>query len=302
VKIFKSYFYGFVSAYRAKKLSITIYLITLSLALALAIPFGSMIENRAGGSMAFTSLLKDFNYTVYKDFMNQYAEAVAPFISIAAWTGILYILFTIFFEGGILAVLIRNERKYSLANFWKASARFFSRFFRLAAYSIIFQAIVLFAIYIPLANILDSVSGSAESEAAFFYIVLTGFIIHLILFIFILIVTDYAKIMMVINKEYKPFKTLLRSFIFAFKHFFSTYFLYLSLLIVPVILFIIYFSLEEIVGISTGVKIFVIFILQQLLIWCRVFIKIWILGSELFLYSKFDVKKETVKREIVFDV
>ncbi len=302
MKIITSYFNGFVSAYRSKKLVITIYLITLFLALVLAIPFGNMIEKKAGSSMAFISLLKDFNYTVYKDFMNQYAEAVAPFISIAAWAGIFYILFTIFFEGGILVILIRNKRKYSLTTFWEASARYFSRFLRLAIYSLILQAIILFAIYIPLVNIIDSVSGTVESEAALFYILLTGFLIHLIFFIFILIATDYAKIMMVINKEHKPFKTLFKSFGFAFKHFLSTYFLYLSLLIVPVILFIIYFSLEGAIGMSTGIEIFVIFIMQQLLIWCRVFIKIWILGSELFLYSRFEAKEGMIKREIVFDI
>ncbi|MGA9294957.1 MAG: hypothetical protein WCE54_15885 [Ignavibacteriaceae bacterium] len=302
MKIITSYFNGFILANRAKKLVTTIFLITLLLALILAVPFGSTIENEAGSSMAFVSLLKDFNYTVYKDFMNQYAGSINPFISIAVWTGIFYILFTIFFEGGVLDILIRNERKYSLTNFWGASARYFSRFLRLAIYSIIFQVVIALAVYIPVVNILDLVSAAAESEKTLFYVLITGFIIHLVFFIFILTVTDYAKIMMVQNIKFKPFKTLFKSFRFVLKHFLSTYFLYLILLIVPVVFFILYFWLEAQVGMSTGIKIFIIFVIQQLFIWCRVFIKIWMLGSELFLYGKFVIKEKSAVKEVVFEI
>ena len=302
MKIISSYFTGFTSAYKTKKLITSIYLITLFLALILAIPFGNTIEKNAGNSMAFTSLLKDFNYTVYQDFMNHHAEAISPFISIAIWTGILYILFTVFFEGGIFTILIENKRQYSLTTFWEGSARFFSRFLRLALYSIIVQAVIILAVYIPVINIINSISDSAESEKILFYILLIGVIIHLALFIFILTATDYAKIMMVENKKYRPLKTLFRSFGFVIRHFLTAYFLYLSLLIIPLALFVIYFVLEAGIGMSDGFKIFIIFIIQQLFIWCRIFIKIWILGSELFLYSKFDVKEESVNRDVVFDI
>lgn len=302
MKILSSYFNGFVSAFKTKKLAITIYLITLFLALIISIPFGNTIGDKAGSSMAFISLLKDFNYTVYQDFMNQYADTIYPFISIAIWTGVFYILFTIFFEGGILAVLIRNGQKYSLTTFWGAGARYFSRFLRLAVYSIVLQVIIVFAVYIPVINIINSVSGTVESEKTLFYILLTGVIIHLILFIFILTVTDYAKIMMVENEKYKPFKTLFKSFGFVLKNILSVYFLYLSLLIVPVILFIIYFWVEAEIGMSTEIKIFIIFIIQQLFIWCRVFIKIWILGSELFLFEKLEIKDESATNEVVFEI
>lgn len=302
MKILTSYFNGFILAFRTKRLITAIFLITLFLALILAIPFGGTIEKKAGSSMAFVSLLKDFNFTVYQDFMNQFSGSIYPYISIAVWMGIFYLLFTIFFEGGILDILIKNSRKYSLTAFWEASARYFSRFLRLAVYSIFIQAVIAFAVYIPVINIIDSVSAAAESEKTLFFILLAGVIIHLIFFIFILTVTDYAKIMMVENKMYKPFKTLLKSFGFVLKHFLSTYFLYLSLLILPVLLFIVYFSFEAQIGMSTGIKIFIIFVLQQAFIWCRIFIKTWILGSELFLYGKFIKKEKPLLKDVVFEI
>ena len=284
MKIISAYVAGFLLAGKTKKLTLIIYVMTLLLALVLAIPFENTIENGAGNSMAFSSLVKDFDYTVYNDFINQYGKAIAPYLSIAVWMGVFYLLFTIFFEGGILTVLRREEDKYSLRTFWEGSAVYFSRFLRLAIYSIVIQVIIAGVIYITIGSIIDSTFSTAENEAVLFYKIAAGVIIHLILFIFILTVTDYAKVMMVEVEGYKPFRTLFRAAGFVIKHFLSTYFLYLSLLIVPILLFILYFKVEGALGMTSGFKIIIIFIIQQLLILSRVFVKVWILGSERGMY------------------
>ncbi len=302
MKILKAYSSGFKAALNTKKLSATIYIITIMMALILAIPFGGTIEKEAGNSMAFTNLLKDFDYTVYKDFMDQSAKAIKPYISAAIWMGIFYLIFTIFFEGGILTVLKRKEDKFSLRFFWEAGAKYFSRFLRLAIYMIIAHAVAAAIIFITLSKILSLASDKVTSEASLFYIGLTGIIIYILIFIFLLAVTDYAKIMLVENEEYRPFRTIARSFSFVFRHFLSAYFLYLLLLIVPVLLFLIYFRVEGGIGMATGGKIFIIFIFQQFFIWARIFIKIWILGSELNLYRKFEKKEESVEGEPVFGI
>ena len=167
---------------------------------------------------------------------------------------------------------------------------------------IIAQVILAVVLFLILSLILSSVYKSAPNESYLFYTTLIGVIIYLLIFIFMLIVTDYAKVMMVENDEYRPFRTILRSFGFAFKHFLSTYFLYLLLLIVPIVLFLVYFKIESLIGMTSGWGILIIFIIQQLLVWCRVFTKIWILGSELTLYRKFENKEEAEEGEPVFGI
>jgi hypothetical protein len=302
MKIFNSYAAGFKSAFNTKKLVTTIYVITFLMALMLAIPFGTTIQKEAGNSMAFSALLKGFDYTVYQDFMNHSRDAIQPYIATAIWIGIFYLLFTIFFEGGILTVLKRKEDKFTLRFFWEASAKYFSRFLRLAVYMIIVQAVTAVIFFIILAQIISSVYKSAPNEISIFYTFVAGVVIYLVIFIFLLTVTDYAKVMLVENEVYRPFRTILRSFGFVFKHFLSTYFLYLLLLIVPILLFAIYFKLESAIGMTSGWKILIIFIIQQLLVWSRVFTKIWILGSELNLYRNFEKKEEITEGEPVFGI
>ena len=73
-------------------------------------------------------------------------------------------------------------------------------------------------------------------------------------------------------------------------------------MVVPILLFLIYFKLESAIGMTSGINILVIFIIQQLLVWCRVFTKIWILGSELNLYRSFEKKEEITESEPVFGI
>ncbi len=302
MKIFNSYTAGFKAALNTKKLITTIYIITFLMALVLAIPFGNTIQKEAEHSMAFSALLKGFDYTVYQDFMNNSGKAIQPYLSTAIWMGIFYLLFTIFFEGGILTVLRRKEDKFTLRFFWEASAKYFSRFFRLAIYMIITQVIVAVIYFVILGKILSSAYNSVPNEIYLFYTALIGIIIYILIFIFLLTITDYAKIMLVENDQYRPFRTLVRSVGFVFKHFFSTYLLYLLLLIFPILLFIIYFKVESVIGMTSFATIFVMFIIQQLIVWVRIYTKIWILGSELNLYRNFDKKEEIAETEPVFGI
>ena len=292
MKSLKSYLNGFKAAINTKKLVTLLYSTTLLLTLVIAIPFGKTIENKAGYSGAIHNLLYNYDYTIYSDFMNQYSDAIQPFISTAVWIAVLYLIFTVFFTGGILKILKMNEASYFLSSFWKACAQYFSRFFRLAVYMIILHVILAIIVFLLLSMILDSAYNTVQSEASLFYIALAGVIIYLIFFIYLLAVTDYAKIMMFKYPEYRPLRTVVRAFAFVTKHLFSTFGLYKLLLVFPIILFIVYFIISSAIGMSNGFLILLTFIIQQIVIWFRVFTKVWFLGSEMDLFDTFDNKQQ----------
>jgi hypothetical protein len=287
MKLLHSYGKGFNQTFSNKKIVTTIYAILLLFALAIAIPFSKTIKIEAGNSMAISKLLNDFNYTVYTDFMREAGKAIQPYISTAFWIAILYLVFTIFFSGGILTLLKDGKGDKSLKLFWQGCAIYFWRFFRLALYMVILQIIAFIAVYIPLSAIIGSISKTS-TEPTIFYTAIAGVVIHLLLFIILLTVTDYAKVMMVEHDAYRPLRTIIRSFGFVFKHFFSTIGLYKSLLIFPVVLFVLYFIVVDKIGMSTWFTIFITFIIQQAFIWLRVYVKFWYLASELDLYNRFD--------------
>ena len=303
MKICKAYKEGFISAAKIKKMATVIYAITFIFALLLAIPFRGTLIKVAGNSMALNSMVKGFDFTTYSDFLRSAGYAISPFISSAIWFGILYLVFTIFFAGGVLKILNAENKKFSSGVFFESCAAFFFRFLRLAVYLIILQIIFAFIVFMPLSIIVSTASGTVQNEAVLFYIVLAGIIIYLFFFILVLTIGDYAKIIIIVEDSRKPFKSIWPSTKFVIRHFFSTYLLYLFLLAVPILLFVIYFYLDNVIGMISGLTVFIMFLIQQAFVWLKTWIKIWFLGSELSLYKLFPViEAKQEEKEIVPEI
>ncbi len=291
MKIFNAYNAGFVSAAKSKKMATVIYAITFLFALLLAIPFHATINKIAGNSMDINSMIKGFDYTTYTDFLRTAGHAISPFVSAAFWFGVLYLIFTVFFAGGVLKILNEEDKKFSARLFFENCSVFFFRFLRLSIYLLILQVIFALIVFFPLAAIVTMVSAAVQNEAVLFYIVLIGVIVYLFFFILLLIVGDYAKIILFNNDSRKSLKSIWLSVKFVIRHLFSTYLLYLFILIAPIVLFLIYFYLDSAIGMVSGFTIFIMFLIQQILIWARTWIKIWFLGSEISLYGLFPAAK-----------
>lgn len=285
MKILNAYFIGFNSAVKLKKMATVIYPVIFLLALIIAVPFHSALLNQAGNTMELQPLLKQFNFTVYADFMNSSGKIVKALIPAAIWMGIFYSLFTVFFTGGILNVLKDESLKFSAGNFFSGCGKYFFRYLRMGIYLLIVQILIGVIVFLPLSLILASNYETTLNEASLFYIFVTGVIIYLLLFILVLIIGDYAKIILYNNDSKKVIKSIYSAFKFTFRHLFGIYLLYILILATPVLLFVIYFLLDNTIGMVSGFTIFVMFIIQQAFIWLRVLVKVWFLGSELTFYS-----------------
>jgi hypothetical protein len=285
MKIFKAYFAGLKSAGKSQKTAAVIYAVIFLLALVLAIPFHTALLSQTGNSIALHALLKHFNYTIFSDFMNSSGKVINIFILAALWMGIFYFLFTVFFTGGILNVLSNGNGKFSIMSFLWGCGKYFFRFFRLGIYLLIIQFLMAVIIFFPLSKILSANYEVTLNEASLFYIFLTGVLIFAVIFILILIIGDYAKIILFNNDSKKVIRAIGKSFQFVFKHLSGTYTLYILILTAPVLLIIFYFLLDNAVGMISGFTIFIMFLIQQAFIWLRILIKIWFLGSELSFYK-----------------
>ena len=291
MKIFKSYSAGLVSAAKSKRMTTLIYSVTLLLALVIAIPFHSVLIAQAGNTMALSSLVKHFDYTSYTDFMRQSGKAIRPFLLTAVWMGFFFLLFTIFFTGGVLTILT-EENKFTVKDFLTGCGKYFMRFLRLAVYIIIIISVIEGLLIFVIGVILAAAYTTVQSEASLFYIFLVGTIIGLLFLTLFLTISDYAKVILFREDSKKVLKSMWTSTKFVLRHFFGAFLLYLLLLIAPVVFFILYFLLDESIGMISGFTIFIMFLIQQVLIWLRTWVKIWFLGSEL---TYFDLIQESKK-------
>ncbi len=280
MNILKFYFSGLKAAVGTIKMATLIYTLMFLMALIIAIPFHNALSSQLGNTMAFHAMLKHFNYTIYSDFMNSSGKFINDFILSALWIGIFYLLFTVFFTGGILNIINENNQGFSFVNFLTGCGKYFFRFFRLAIYLLVIQSLIAFIIFFPLSKILSNNYETTQNEASLFFISLAGISIFALIFILILIIGDYAKIILFHNDSGKIVRTIGKSIRFVLRHLVVTYTLYLLILAASLILFIFYFLIDNAIGVSSALTILILFLLQQAFVWLRVLIKIWFLGSE----------------------
>ena len=274
-----------------------IYFTTLILASMITFPFRASLKKAFGHSMLPDKLLYGFNFTIFSDIIKNHGDLLFPFIQIMFWAGLLYIFFSIFFTGGILNTFQYEKNRFSMQTFFEGCGKFFLRFFRLTIFVFLLNIIIAVIVYVPFGFIFESYSETASSEKAIALLIAGVVTVHLLLIIFSLIISDYAKIRIVVEDTRKVFKTFWLSIKFVFKHFVGTYLLYLLLLIFPFLLLVIYLLFEKSFNADSAKTILTIFFIQQFFIWFRVFGKVWFLRSELYYYKNFIEEKDPLDKK-----
>lgn len=110
--------------------------------------------------------------------------------------------------------------------------------------------------------------------------------LRMILLVFVFLLGDLVKSHIFRQDSRKILRSLFSGIKLALKRFFSFYFLGILLLIVPSVLFTGFYLLRRSADVSTISMVLMIFIVQQVFILCRVFIRVWRLGSAYSLYLR----------------
>jgi hypothetical protein len=283
--IIKSYINGLRNTRREIKMVLVIYFLTLSLALLVVFPFKNMISDSIGHSMSTYELFSEFDYTAYKDFQLQNVEVIKYFQKQIIWFGLFYLLSSIFFAGGILSTFDNRKTKFSLKSFFGSCGEYFSRFLRLGVFSILLQILIAVIIYSTFRSVFFGLVDSIKSEVDIITTVAIAIVIHVMFVLLLMIISDYAKIIIVQNKSTKVLRSYGEAIKFTFKNFMGTYSLYLFLLSPPILLILSYFTFELMVGMVSTTTIILMFLIQQMFIWLRIFIKVWFFASQYFYYS-----------------
>jgi len=289
MKLIKAYLKGLKNGAFNLKITFIIYAINLLIALLLALPFFKLLGDSAGKTMAIATLFKNFNYSVIYELISGYKGGFSLIFNEVFWFAGFYLFFSVFFAGGVFTYLYKEDKIITLGDFFQACGLYFWRFLRLALVMILVQVVIALIIYIPMGMIGEAIKAKAISEVTMVWFYGCVVTLHLIIFWWFLMVADYAKIIMMIDGGTNVYQSLLKSFRFVFKHIIQSYLLFLMLMVTPVGLFILYVLFYKVFGMTTLVTMLLIFLIEQAFIIARVFSKIWILGSQLYYYSYYQI-------------
>ncbi len=296
MNIIKAYYLGFKEAVRLPRPVLLIYFINLLLGMMIILPLYGMMDSELGYSTASGTLLKDFNFSIISDFVNNAQSGINLILGQIKWSLFVYWLVSVFLAGGIIRTL--NQDKFTMTSFFSGSGYNFFRFLRISISMILIQLIILFVIWIPTTLIISAFADGVNSEAAIIRTFIIAAIIHFFVILIILMVGDYSKFHAALYDNSKTYKSIKEGFKYVFKNFFKTYGLYLMLVLVPALIVILYFKVDSEIGTHTKFGVIAMFFVQQAFIILRIWFRIWVYSSPLQMYTTDFLKDERVLEKI----
>lgn len=254
---------------------LVIFLVNFTLGLIIAFPSFSIIKAESEQSLAFEKLIKDFDFTVFYDFMHKNGKSLISMIPVSLVLSGFYIALNIFFSGGILSQFTIRDT-FKLGEFLKNSGHYFLRFFLLFLLQVILLVLAVLLVFIAYGVFGVIADGKTEPTFVAWMIFPSAFAFFIITFL--LNVGDYARVLLHRDELLNPWKAFWKATEYIFRNF-KTMQIYWAVVVVSFAVMLVYLFLESSIGMTSGFKIWLMFIIQQFFIFCRVFIRTWNLSN-----------------------
>ncbi len=299
MKVFKSYGKGIREASVQRKMVTLLWLINFLFGSVIFFLLFNRISRAISGSMMAESLLKKFDYTFFFEFMTYHREAAGMILSAALILMFFYLLISLFLYGGILSVLIQSGssrrteegKERFAAIFFHGAGKYFGRFFRLSIYSLILWFI--FIIFMSLVVFLFRVlTDRGTNEQLAFYLILAEVAIVLFSVFLIKMILDYARIKIVTEDSRSVFISLFKTIWFVLKNILKTLGLYYLLVLTGAVLWAIFWLLDWVNPSNSLFTILLAFIVSQLFIASRSWLKVAFQSAQLDFYGPYEPEKK----------
>ncbi|GAB4029316.1 hypothetical protein GCM10028809_19470 [Spirosoma gilvum] len=255
-----------------------IYGITLVLGLVVALPFYNTLLAEDQDSLAFLNMLNGFDYTVYSDFMHRSRKAILPLVSVGRWVGAVYLFLSIVFAGGILLRFSQPMGRFDTGLFWQGCTHYLGRFLRLFGVTLLFLVAGV-GVWLVAGTLVAVLANDAVTERGQFWIGAVFFALAALTGTLILCIGDYAKVLMFREDSHQAFRAFGQAGRLVLGNLLRTYGLYVLFILIGTGMFGIYFLIDEAVLMSNWTTIALMFVVQQTLIFGRIGLKIWTLGT-----------------------
>jgi hypothetical protein len=292
MKVLKSYSLGLKKASLQGKMALVLWAFNLLFAAVVYFVGRGYFVNALGQS-ALGEALKRFDAGLFLEMLTHNAAPLGIVIKVIVALAFFYYWVSIFLTGGILNVLLSNRestgaepaRPRFAAAFFQGAGRYLGRFFRLEVYSLIlWVGFLLFqwGIWI-LAGLLTS-DGTNEKMMEYVFWAWLG--IDLVLIFFILMILDYARIIIASADTNRAWRSLWGAAGFIFKRLFGTLALYYLLLITGAAIFLVYWGVQSRVSTGSPAAIWLAFLIGQAFIISRAWLKVAFQAGQLSFYGR----------------
>ncbi len=285
--IIRSYLQGARFSNRAWQLTSLLYVVNLLFALVLAIPFYKAFGETAGHTMALDSFIQTFRYTAIREFLSAFAERAGILLKTGIWLALLFLLVQILLKGGILSLADHKDPGFAFSRFMEGAGTWFFRFLKISLWVILLQVFILALVWIPFGFLLDHQFQHASTERVLYHTFLIAAGIHVVLASLVHLLGEYTRYRVFLGNGTRIFRTLLSTARMLIRRFAHIILLFLFMVIHFLLLSLLYYFLRKWIGAEGTWLLILLFIVQQLVMWLRNMLRIWMISSQLHLASTF---------------
>lgn len=279
------FYQGRYLAKKAKKMWFLLWLMNALMAAVAALPIFALLNSELKNSLMEASMFERFNLNFASETIYKYWDALPMLLWLTLALGSVYIVLTLLTAGGILTVFSSSERRFTAPVFFKGCGTYFWRFFRLFLVALIFYGILVLALNGILTSLVNKLTKSWTQERYVMLASWTRLLVVAFVFLLVNMIFDYAKVRLVIEESRSAVMATFRSIKFVWSHFGKTFALFLLCMALGLIIIAIYNPLEQVLPQDTRRWIVAVFVLQQLFIIARIYVRLTFCSSEILLYE-----------------
>jgi len=293
-----------------KKTVFYFYFANLLVAALLLVPFMQVFEDSLGPGLYRDKLVGQLDYDWYMLFTDRvtgFASTFTPWVLGAGpfarnwevlldgeltrlpWIivslGTLYMLLNSFLLAAAVGSLALDSKGTSLREFFRNGGMFFGRFFRLAFW------FVGSWIVEPLSDLGEKLTNAAVTDRGAFYWDVSRYGIVLVIFLFLNMLFDYAKIKTALEDRTSVVVAFFSALKFCTTSFFSCFGFYLLITVVGLAWVVLYTGIEWLLPQQSWLTILMAIIVQQLYMMGRLTVKLLFYSGQMQFYLK---RKETL--------
>jgi len=252
------------------------------LALVPALPAWTWWNGVLGSSPEAASVLKRFDLGVFLDVTaGKGVNGLGLLAGAAMAAAFVALLSSAFAFGGILEVFgSGDDRRPFMHRFFRGGGHFFWRFLRLAIIAGVLVGLAT-GVVSGLQSVLASAAGNSEWEPAGYLAGAASIVVFLVVAACFLLALDYARIRVARDDVRSMLKAYVEGLGFVLRRLFTVYGIAVAILIFEVVLVLGYVAYEtNAPAAGTWASIAVLFIIQQAVVFGRVFLRLALVGAE----------------------
>ena len=282
--ILSSLKHGIAQLRANQRMALVFYLANFFFGLMLLLPLRAMLSHYLGDSAMNAKLAGNLDMDFLFEFLFNNENVIATQMSMLLLVPALYWLFGLFLSGGAFSVFASEER-YTPSRFWAGAATYFGRFFRLALYSLPVLAVLFCVQYLEL-GVQRIIWGKGAYQNIAYWGGWTRLGITALCMMLFGAIFDYARIHVVMHDERKMRVSIWEGVKFTFGNFFVAFGLAFIVFLAGAVLLALYNPLANSFSAANGFIIFLLFLLQQAYMFCRMALKLGLFASATHFYQQ----------------